>query len=396
MGTAAQPSEGASDLPAPGSPRALRTRNEQRLLDVLRDQAVDAEPPTQAALARATGLAPATVSNIVGALHTAGLVEVEPGSGRRGARIRLARSAGAVVGIDIGHSHVTVAVGDLTGRILGRVRTALDPNASHESGLRLAEAGVRQLLVDLDLDRAALRTLVLGLPAPIKDGVPQSSAILPGWVGVNARVLAEKRFGLPVAVDNDANLGALAEHRVGAARGHDSSLFVKVSSGVGAGVVIQGRLLHGAGGVAGEIGHLTVDETGPVCRCGSRGCLETYASVPAVQQMLSAQLPGAGVEEIIAAARGGHVGAFRALVDAGSALGWGVAAAVNLLNPAVVVIGGELARAGDLLVDSVRSGMRRHVVDAAAGTPVVIGREGESASLVGAVLLAAEATELSV
>ena len=106
-----------------------------------------------------------------------------------------------------------------------------------------------------------------------------SSAILPGWVGVNARDAAAERLGLDVQIDNDANLGALAEHRHGAGRGHADMVFVKVSSGVGAGLIINDALFRGAAGTSGEIGHLTLDDQGPLCRCGSRGCLEAYAAV---------------------------------------------------------------------------------------------------------------------
>jgi predicted NBD/HSP70 family sugar kinase len=239
-----------------------------------------------------------------------------------------------------------------------------------------------------------VRNIGLGLPAPISDGLVRSSAILPGWVGVNAEQVAGEAFGLPVHIENDANLGALAEHRHGVARGHRTVVFMKISSGVGAGLIVDNRLFRGTGGTAGEIGHLTLDEQGPVCRCGSRGCLEAYASIGTVQAMMASQLPGATIDQIVTAARDGNVSALRTLEDAGLHVGWGLAAAVNLLNPDLVVVGGEMARAGDLLLDSVRIGLRRHALDTAASTPVVASELGERASLVGAVLLAADRTEI--
>ncbi len=222
----------------------------------------------------------------------------------------------------------------------------------------------------------------------------RATAIFPGWEGVDARAAAEEAFGVSVHVENDANLGALAEHHQGVARGHDTSVFVKISSGVGAGIIIDNKLFHGAGGSAGEIGHLTLDDQGPLCRCGSRGCLEAYTSVATVQSMMSAQLPTASLDDIVAAARGGNVSAQRTLEDAGLHLGWGLASIVNLLNPAVVVVGGDMARAGELLLESARLGLRRHALDTVASTPVLASELGERASLVGAVLLAAERTEL--
>jgi predicted NBD/HSP70 family sugar kinase len=376
---------------SPGSTASLRSANQQRVVDVLRS----GEQVTQADLARQTGLAPATVSSIVRDLAGAGLVTTEPGSGRRGTTVTLAPAAGVVAGVDFGHSHVAVAVGDLTGTLLAERRAPLDSGHLSEAGLGAAARLLEEVLADAGVEFASLRSLGMGLPAPMTDGVVRSSAILPGWVGVNALDAARKRFGLEVHAENDANLGALAEHRQGVARGHANSVFVKVSSGVGAGIVLEDRLFHGSGGTAGEIGHLTLDESGPVCRCGSRGCLEAYTSTVALQAMMHTQLPGAGVDEIVAAAREGNVSAVRALEDAGLHLGWALASVVNLLNPGLVVVGGDMARAGELLLESARIGLRRHALDAVAATPVVASELGERASLVGAVLLAAERTDLT-
>ena len=376
---------------SPGSTASLRSANQQRVVDVLRS----GDQVTQADLARHTGLAPATVSSIVRDLASAGLVTTEPGSGRRGTTVRLATAAGVVAGLDFGHSHVAVALGDLTGTLLAERRTSLDSGHSSRAGLDAAAALLEEVLADAGVDLASLRSVGMGLPAPMTDGVVLSSAILPGWVGVNALDAARERFGLEVHAENDANLGALAEHRQGVARGHANSVFVKVSSGVGAGIVLEDRLFHGSGGTAGEIGHLTLDESGPVCRCGSRGCLEAYTSTGALQALMHTQLPGAGVDEIVDAARKGNVSAVRALEDAGLHLGWALASVVNLLNPGLVVVGGDMARAGELLLESARIGLRRHALDAVAATPVVASELGERASLVGAVLLAAERTELT-
>jgi predicted NBD/HSP70 family sugar kinase len=387
--------------PSPGSTASLRAANQHRVLDVLRGVPLNRAPDphaaaggvfTQAELARVTGLAPATVSSIVRELANAGLVDTEAGSGRRGSSVRLARDAGIVAGVDFGHSHVAVAVGDLAGRMLAEERVALNGTTEHDQALTMAE----DMLVRMAAGRGTLRHVGLGLPAPVNEEVIRSSAIFPGWEGVNARAAAEEAFRAPVQVENDANLGALAEHRRGVGRGHSSTVFVKISSGVGAGIIIGNDLLHGAAGTAGEIGHLTLEEQGPLCRCGSRGCLEAYTSTGTVLSMLSDQLPGADLDDVVAAARDGNVSAQRALEDAGLHLGWGLASIVNLLNPEIIVVGGDMARAGELLLDSARIGLRRHALDSVALTPVVASELGERASLVGAVLLAAERTDLAV
>jgi predicted NBD/HSP70 family sugar kinase len=234
----------------------------------------------------------------------------------------------------------------------------------------------------------------MGLPAPIADGVVMSSGILPGWVGVNARDASYDALGLPAVIENDANLGALAEHRRGAGRGARDLVYVKVSSGVGAGLILNGQLFRGATGTSGEIGHLTLDEQGPLCRCGSRGCLEAYAATGTALTMMAGQLAATGIDEVIEAALQGNVAALRVFEDSGLHLGWGLAAVTNLLNPHVIVVGGDMARAGDLLLDSVRLGLRRHVLAGAASTPVRPSELGDRASLLGAVLLAMDSTDL--
>lgn len=382
--------------PSPGSTSSLRTANQHRVLDVLRagaqgDSAVE-DAFTQAELARFTGLAPATVSNIVRELAASGLVTTIPGSGRRGSSVRMASDAGIVAGVDLGHSHVAVAVGDLTGRLLAEDRRVLETAHHRDETLALASS----MLDAMVRAHGTVRQLGLGLPAPVTNDVVYSSAIFPGWEDINTRQAAEVQFGVPVAVENDANLGALAEHRQGVARGHDSSVFVKISSGAGAGIIINNELFRGAGGTAGEIGHLTLDDQGPLCRCGSRGCLEAYTSTGTVQSMMAGQFPDARLDDIVDAARSGNISAQRAFEDAGLHLGWGLASIVNLLNPAVVVVGGDMARAGDLLLESARIGLRRHALDSVALTPVLASELGERASLVGAVLLAAERVELVV
>ena len=379
---------------SPGSTASLRPANQRRVVDVLRGDA--AEPITQADLARATGLASGTISNIVRALSAAGLVETEPGSGRRGTVVRLSRTAGLVVGIDVGHSHLSVAVADLSGPPLVEKRHRLRHDHRYEEGLDLAAKLLEEALAEIGHTWAEVRTVGLGLPAPITDDVVRSSAILPGWVGINAADVSRKRFDRPVHIDNDANLGALAEHRIGAAHGEDQVVYVKVSSGVGAGLIVDGKILHGARGTAGEIGHLTLDDQGPVCRCGSRGCLEAYAATGTIADMMAAQLPGATIDDVFASARSGNVAAARLLEDAGMHLGWGLATVVNLLNPGVVVVGGDLARAGEPLLEAIRMGLRRHVLADAAATPVVLSELGDRASMLGAVLLASERTDLVV
>ncbi|MGZ4437269.1 MAG: ROK family protein [Nocardioides sp.] len=377
---------------APGSATSLRAANTQRVLDLL--LARGHEHVSQADISRETGLATGTVSSIVRELAAADIVSTVAGSGRRSTTVRLARGAGLVVGIDFGHTHLGVAIGEMGGGILAESREEIDPGHLADEDLDRVAKVLDRLLEQVSATSAEVRTVGMGLPAPIADGLVMSSAILPGWAGVNAQEASTRRLGLDVRVENDANLGALAEHRRGAGRGHDNLVYVKASSGVGAGLIVDNKLLRGSAGTAGEIGHLTLDDQGPLCRCGSRGCLEAYAASGTALRMMSEQMPGATIDDVIAAARRGNVSALRVFEDAGLHLGWAIAAVTNLINPGVIVVGGDMARADDLLLESARLGLRRHVLAGAAATPVVVGALGDRASVVGALVLAIEATNL--
>lgn len=382
----------ASSAETPGSTTSLRLANQRRVLSILLGHGP--RTLTQTDLIRETGLAAGTVSSIVRELAALDIVTTVPGSGRRGTTVRLGRGAGLAVGIDFGHRHLAVVLGDMSGEVLGETRERIDATLTHEVGLRRAKDLLAGLLDAHSAVRSDVRAVGMGLPAPITEGVVLSSAILPAWEGVNVYQAASATLGGVVHIENDANLGALAEHRRGLGRGHDDVVFVKVSSGVGAGLILGGAIFRGTNGTAGEIGHLTLNDQGPLCRCGSRGCLEAYASTGATLAMMGEQLPDAGIQEIIEAARSGNVSALRAFEDAGMHLGWGLAAITNLFNPGVILVGGDMSHAGDLVLDTARLGLRRHVLAGAAATPVLMASLGDRASAIGALQLAIESTDL--
>jgi predicted NBD/HSP70 family sugar kinase len=382
----------ASGVEAPGSATSLRVANQRRVLATLLVQG--ARTLTQTDLTRETGLAAGTVSSIVRELAALDIVTTVPGSGRRGTTVRLGRGAGLAAGIDFGHRHLAVVLGDMSGQVIGETRERIDASLTHEVGLHRAGELLDGLLEKHGAGHGDVRTIGMGLPAPITDDVVLASAILPAWEGVNVREATAEALGSVVHIENDANLGALAEHRRGAGRGHDNVVFVKVSSGVGAGLILDGAIFRGTNGTAGEIGHLTLDDQGPLCRCGSRGCLEAYASTGTALAMMAEQLPGASIDDVIKAAKAGNVSALRVFEDAGLRLGWGLAAVTNLINPGVIVVGGDMSHAGDLVLDSARLGLRRHVLAGAAATPVLVASLGDRASAIGALQLAIEATDL--
>lgn len=373
----------------PGSPTSLGDANKDRVLGALRL----AGTLTQAEIARATGLAPSTVSKIVAELTGSLLVVSEARvNGRASKAVRLARAGGVLVGIEFGHRHLRVGVADPGYSVLAEERVALEPGHRAADGLTESARTMDELLARTGTDRADILGIGLGLPAPIdsRTGMVGAPSILPGWVEVDARAVASDHFGIRVLVDNDANLGALAESRWGAGRGAEIVAYLKLSDGVGAGVVIGGELYRGGSGTAGEIGHTTINEFGRVCRCGNRGCLESFVSTRAVLDLLTHSLgPDITIADVVDRAQGGDVGARRVLADTGHYVGVGVSNLCNVMNPDRIVIGGELAQAGELILGPVRHALDRYAIPSAVSTlELVVAELGARAQLLGALALA--------
>ncbi|WP_377274038.1 ROK family protein [Peterkaempfera sp. SMS 1(5)a] len=376
-------------MDTPGSQSSLHRANLERVLRAVRM----AGSLTQAEIARSTGLSAATVSNIVRELKESGTVVVTPTSsgGRRARSVSLSADAGIVVGVDFGHTHLRVAVGNLAHRVLAEESEPIDVDASAAQGFDRAETLVERLLTQTGFRSDKVIGVGLGVPGPIdvETGAIGSTAILPGWTGVEPGRELSSRLGMPVYVDNDANLGALGELVWGAGRGLSDLAYIKVASGVGAGLVISGQIYRGPGGTAGEIGHITLDESGPVCRCGNRGCLETFVGSRYLLNLLNASHgPGLSVPRVVQLAQRGDLGCRRVIADVGRQIGTGVANLCNLLNPRRVILGGDLAEAGELVLSPIRESVARYAIPSAARQlSVVPGTLGGRAEVLGALAL---------
>jgi predicted NBD/HSP70 family sugar kinase/biotin operon repressor len=372
---------------------AARRSNRDRVIQALRVLGVT----SRADVARRTGLSRSTVSNIVAGLQADGLVvdrkhngHIGSGGGRPPALIALDPGAGLALGVDFGKRHLAVALADLSHELLAEEWREMPDDHEADSAIEEAAELVEGVLDSVDADRGRLLGLGMGLPGPVHvTGVVGSSAILPGWAGTHAADRMRERLGMEVWLGNDANLGGLAEGTWGAGRGTDTLVYLKLATGIGAGIVIDGRMFGGAGGTAGEIGHTSLDETGDICRCGSRGCLETYASAAAIAGLLSRSLgEPLDPDDLLARAAAGDPGCRRALADAGRHIGAAVADLCNLMNPERIVVGGSMAGAGDLLLDPLREAVRlRAIPSAADDVEIVLGELGERAELLGAVAL---------
>src|SRR5213078_1171206 len=223
--------------------------------------------------------------------------------------------AGAVVGVHFDHGALRVAVADLGHTILAAADRELDVDHDACEGLDTAVELVDEVLAEAGIDRDRVLGAGVGIAGPVDaaSGTVGSSTLLPGWVGIEVAAELERRLEVPVHVDNDANLGALAESVLGAGRNASEMVYLMLSSGIGAGLILGGRLYRGARGTAGEIGHVLVDENGPMCRCGLRGCLETFAGANALLELLRRE--GLTVDGMVDLARDGDAACARVIAD---------------------------------------------------------------------------------
>ena len=380
-----------------GSLESLREHNRLAVIESLMQRGT----ASRAEIARLTGLSRTTVSSIVSDLQATGVVAErhdDPGSqaasqgGRPPILLTLDPSAGAIVGIDFAHDEIRMVAADLSFRVLAEARRRFDVDHDGRGAIEAAERLVREALSENGIAFESVVGIGMALSAPIEraTGALGAPAILPGWSDLHPASAMSERLGMNVHVDNDANLGALAEARFGAGRGVADLVFVMLASGVGAGLMVEGRIYRGAGGTAGEIGHTIVDENGAICHCGNRGCLETQAATPALLELMRATRgDDFTLAELIAGARDGDTACRRVLADAGRHVGVAVANLVSLINPKRVIIGGELAAAGDVLMRPLQEAVERFAIPAAAReVEVRTGELGDRAEVLGALALA--------
>jgi predicted NBD/HSP70 family sugar kinase len=389
----ASPTPGPHTTCGMASLQELRELNRLRLLDVLRREgAVD-----RAELVRRTGLSRATVSALVSDCISRGVIveDVEraaaEGRGRRSARLRLDPSAGTAVGVDFGHQHVRVAVADLASTVLTERRIDLDVDGGAAAALDAAAGLVSDVLTEARVDRGRVLGVGMGLPGPIdrRTGMVGSASILVGWTGLHPGDELSRRLDLPVRLENDANLGALGEFVYGAGREAADMIYVKIASGVGAGLVLDGSLHTGATGIAGELGHVAVVPAGALCRCGNRGCLETVASTTALLRRLEpVHGPGLTTQRLLKLADDGDRAATVAVTEAGRFVGGALGALCTALNPATIVVGGDLGAVCRPLLNAIGAEIRRTAVRGAGNMRVRPAILADRAEVLGAIALA--------
>lgn len=314
------------------------------------------------------------------------------GAGRPAVPITLDPSAGAALGMDIAHDGVRVIVTDLAHRVLEeRWHAAPNEGLGRADVLGAAAEVARAALATAGVADPRIVGAAVSVPSPIDPttGVLGAESVIPSLAGVDVGAHLSDLLGFTVRGENDANLCALAEFVWGAAPGHRNMVYLKLSRGIGSGLMLGGSLYRGVHGGSGELGHTPILSEGPPCRCGNRGCLEAVAGTGPIVELVAGRFDERpSIAGVIDLAMAGDTICRRALRDVGSLVGVALAGTVNLLNPSLVVVGGELETAFRLLEVPLREAMDRAAIHRSAADAVVIpGSLGRRAEALGAVAL---------
>jgi glucokinase-like ROK family protein len=377
-----------------------------RVLKLLRDHG----PLSRVELADRLGLSRTTMAVEVGRLVEQELAaELGPAASRGGRRSTLVDLSPSVrfVGVAIGATGMTVAVTDGRLAVLGQAHRDVEVRQGPEHVLAIAIEAARKVLAEQGVHRPA--GVGIGVPGPVDFhlGVPVSPPIMPGWDGYPVRDVIAQEMGCPVLLDNDVNVMALGEQHAGVARTVNDFLFVKIGTGIGCGILVDGHLYRGVDGCAGDIGHIRVEEFGPTCACGNTGCLEAFfggaalardalvaaraGRSPVLQSLLESKGDLSAADVAMAAAQGDPQ-AIQMVRDGGRRVGVVLAGLVSFFNPGLIVIGGRVSRLGHSLLAEIRGVVYRRSLPLATGNlPVVLSELGDDAGTVGAARLISDA-----
>jgi glucokinase-like ROK family protein len=372
-----------------------------RLLTRLRDEG----PLSKAQLADRLQVSRTTVAAEIGRLVELGLAqEAGPAASRGGRRSTIVDLAEDIrfVGIAIGATGMTVGVTDGRLATIATRQLACDIREGPEKVLGIALTGVRELLEELGVDRPA--GAGVGVPGPVDfdRGMSVTPPIMPGWDGFPVRDAVSRELACPVLLDNDVNLLAIGEQHAGVARNARDFLFVKIGTGIGCGIVIDGELYRGVDGCAGDIGHIRISEDGPTCACGNVGCLEAYAGGAALARDATAVARGGRspfLAELLAAGpltaadvglavQRGDAPAVQLIRESGRRVGQVLATLVSFFNPGMIVIGGGVTGLGHPFLAEIRGVTYGRSLSLATGSlPIVLSEMGDEGGVVGAARL---------
>lgn len=377
---------------APGSQTSLREQNSQRILDAVGTFGAI----TQVELAAATGLSPATVSNIVKQLESEGqlVTSATTRSGRRAQQVSLARNSALSFGVRIGPRALSAYLGDASHRVQHSRHLPLPHEHRYDTTLDRVALLVGEASEEVGASLDDVASIGVALPDVLSAQLTAGS--LPGWEEVDVAETLSRRLDRPVTLERQADAAAVAEYRFGALRGADVALHVRVGDSVEASLLLGGRPHRGSSAAVGALGHVQVDPAGAMCRCGARGCLNTLLSPVALADLLRLSHGPMGLRQIIQAANRGDAGCRQVIADGAAALGRVVANTAMVLGPDRIVVSGELAETGRLLLDPVREALSARTLLGDVDDLLVDAQLGRDAEAMGVAVLAHDGAGLPV
>jgi predicted NBD/HSP70 family sugar kinase len=326
-------------------------------------------PMSAREIGQSTGLAKSTVSTALNELRRAGMVvdNVESarstGVGRPATTVSLNPEVGTCVGLLIGAEHMQLIVADVSHAVLADRTIYPDPDFSAAEAARMAASMLDEAYEANGLSRDTLIGVGMALAGPVnpQDGKLLRAGGMPDWAGIDIRATFEPALQQSVIADNESNCSAVAEMTWGAAVGSDDFILFTLDKGVGGAIVAHGHVITGIAGGAGEFGHMSINPEGPLCRCGNRGCLEVYASLRE-PLAIAAQRYGRPmtIADLVLKAQQGDVGCLRLIEDTAAIAGRGLGMIGSALNPPLIVVGGRLATAGEMLLAPLEASYNRH------------------------------------
>ena len=362
---------------------------------------------SRAEIARQIGLSRSTVTEVIRDLLLTGYVkEVGAGvssGGRKPIVLEFQNDHKVILGVDIGATHVSASLMNLGGQLLAFEKRSYsvrsDPEGTRSLVFQLCDACLNQVA---DGNKRLL-SIGIALPSPVDPDHPEwvSEVVIPAWRGKNELDILHSHYGVPVYVDNDANLGALAEYRWGAGRGFEDVTYVKIGYGIGAGFVLNGEIYRGSTGIAGEMGHMPVGEGEIVCECGLKGCLATYVGGKAMFARvteLAAKYPHSplakgtsNLEEIELAAHNNDALALHLYQETTEYLSTAITGWINMMNPSRIILGGAMKELQSHLLNPVQQKIKAcSIVGSVPNTDIRTSELGHKAESIGAATLALE------
>jgi len=386
--------------------RLNKQSNEIAILNTIREYG----PISRVKIAKSLKLSSATITKYINGLIQAGIVKEDGWEPSKGGRmpvlLRIAPEAMYAIGVDLGGANLRVVVVNLENNIVAKITKKTNADEGRDKVFRRVIDTIHEAIEHSKIEKEKIKGIGIGISGLIdhQRGVSLYCPNIEGWENVPVKRLVEEEFAVDTSVEDSSRAMALAEHWSGVARGIDNFIFVNVGVGIGCAIFIHGKLYRGIGGIAGEFGHITIDEAGPRCNCGNYGCLETLASGPAIsrrarqaieegvvsliEKLAEGKLEDITPEIVVEATKRGDKLAFNIMEKTGEYLGIGIADMINIFNPELIVIGAGVSQAGDILLKPLKRTVKARALELSSSmTNIKVSQLGNNGGALGAAIM---------